>query len=241
MQKNCHIYARSPCLSAVFPGKVSPELRLSGRPPRILAPHLPVPTAARRRFNMLSIPEAKLVLEDGSVFKGVPFGRMRSGAGEVVFTTGMAGYPQSLTDPSFPRQILVSTYPLVGNYGVPVNPETGAVDWMRAGYPSISSRKGSRSRVSSFRKSVNVPAISPRGRPCPPGWTPPGSGNLGSGHPGAHLRSARAGALRGKIVVDKDVSFESATWRIPFPRYPPRAYGYMRPIRRNRAPNGPSA
>jgi carbamoyl-phosphate synthase small subunit len=61
---------------------------------------------------------AKLVLEDGSEFTGWSFGKPRSQAGEVVFTTGMTGYPQSLTDPSFRGQILVSTWPLVGNYGV---------------------------------------------------------------------------------------------------------------------------
>ncbi|MFP3091366.1 glutamine-hydrolyzing carbamoyl-phosphate synthase small subunit [Treponema sp. TIM-1] len=66
----------------------------------------------------------RLVLEDGSEYSGWSFGKARSQAGEVVFTTGMAGYPQSLTDPSFRGQILVSTYPLVGNYGVPVNPKT---------------------------------------------------------------------------------------------------------------------
>ncbi|MDR2404385.1 MAG: carbamoyl phosphate synthase small subunit [Spirochaetaceae bacterium] len=68
---------------------------------------------------------ARLVLEDGSEFSGWSFGKVRSQAGEVVFTTGMTGYPQSLTDPSFRGQILVSTYPLAGNYGVPVHPETG--------------------------------------------------------------------------------------------------------------------
>lgn len=62
---------------------------------------------------------AVLRLEDGSVYEGWSFGARRSMAGEVVFTTGMAGYPQSLTDPSYQGQILVSTYPLVGNYGVP--------------------------------------------------------------------------------------------------------------------------
>ncbi|MDR1390184.1 MAG: glutamine-hydrolyzing carbamoyl-phosphate synthase small subunit [Treponema sp.] len=65
--------------------------------------------------------QAALVLEDGSEFPGWTFGRARSQSGEVVFTTGMSGYPQSLTDPSFRGQILVSTYPLVGNYGVPVD------------------------------------------------------------------------------------------------------------------------
>ncbi|MDR3160832.1 MAG: glutamine-hydrolyzing carbamoyl-phosphate synthase small subunit [Spirochaetaceae bacterium] len=67
---------------------------------------------------------ARLVLEDGSEFPGWSFGKARSQAGEVVFTTGMTGYPQSLTDPSFRGQILVSAYPLVGNYGVPVKPKT---------------------------------------------------------------------------------------------------------------------
>ncbi|MDR2028732.1 MAG: glutamine-hydrolyzing carbamoyl-phosphate synthase small subunit [Treponema sp.] len=67
---------------------------------------------------------ARLVLEDGSEYAGWSFGKARSQAGEVVFTTGMTGYPQSLTDPSFRGQILVSTYPLAGNYGVPVNPKT---------------------------------------------------------------------------------------------------------------------
>ncbi|MDR0598780.1 MAG: glutamine-hydrolyzing carbamoyl-phosphate synthase small subunit [Treponema sp.] len=63
---------------------------------------------------------AKLVLEDGSEYAGWSFGKARSQAGEVVFTTGMTGYPQSLTDPSYRGQILVSTYPLTGNYGAPL-------------------------------------------------------------------------------------------------------------------------
>jgi carbamoyl-phosphate synthase small subunit len=61
----------------------------------------------------------KLVLEDGSVFKGKSFGHEGSIAGEVVFNTAMTGYPESLTDPSYKGQILVLTYPIVGNYGVP--------------------------------------------------------------------------------------------------------------------------
>jgi len=62
---------------------------------------------------------AKLVLEDGSVFYGHSFGYDKSVAGEVVFNTGMTGYPESLTDPSYHGQILSLTYPLIGNYGVP--------------------------------------------------------------------------------------------------------------------------
>lgn len=61
----------------------------------------------------------RLVLEDGTVFSGFPFGARTHAVGEVVFNTGMVGYPESLTDPSYRGQILALTYPLVGNYGVP--------------------------------------------------------------------------------------------------------------------------
>lgn len=64
---------------------------------------------------------AQLILEDGSRFAGKIFGDKRSISGEVVFQTGMVGYPESLTDPSYNSQILVLTYPLIGNYGIPDN------------------------------------------------------------------------------------------------------------------------
>lgn len=64
-------------------------------------------------------PAARLVLEDGTTIAGRLFGFPQSGAGEVVFNTGMVGYPEALTDPSYSGQILVLTYPLIGNYGVP--------------------------------------------------------------------------------------------------------------------------
>ena len=63
----------------------------------------------------------KLVLNDGSEYVGKSFGYNGSVAGEVVFNTAMTGYPESLTDPSYYGQILISTYPLIGNYGVPEN------------------------------------------------------------------------------------------------------------------------
>jgi carbamoylphosphate synthase small subunit len=62
---------------------------------------------------------SKLILNDGTEIVGQSFGAEVSTSGEVVFNTGMAGYPESLTDPSYYGQILVLTYPLVGNYGVP--------------------------------------------------------------------------------------------------------------------------
>ena len=66
-------------------------------------------------------PEREMLLElkDGSTYRGHGFGAGHGVAGELVFQTGMVGYPESLTDPSYRGQILVMTFPLVGNYGVP--------------------------------------------------------------------------------------------------------------------------
>ena len=61
----------------------------------------------------------KLILEDKTEVLGESFGAKTSSAGEVVFATGMMGYPESLTDPSYKGQILILTYPIIGNYGVP--------------------------------------------------------------------------------------------------------------------------
>ncbi|MCF8357946.1 MAG: glutamine-hydrolyzing carbamoyl-phosphate synthase small subunit [Prolixibacteraceae bacterium] len=71
--------------------------------------------------------KVKLTLEDGTVFTGKSFGSEKPVAGEVVFYTAMVGYPESLTDPSYTGQILVSTYPMIGNYGVPDNSATRKV------------------------------------------------------------------------------------------------------------------
>ena len=60
-----------------------------------------------------------LRLDNGMCFRGTSFGYEAPAAGEVVFNTSMSGYPESLTDPSYAGQILVLTYPLIGNYGVP--------------------------------------------------------------------------------------------------------------------------
>lgn len=64
----------------------------------------------------------RLSLADGSVYAGRSFGANREAVGEVVFYTGMVGYVETLTDPSYRGQILILTYPLQGNYGVPAPP-----------------------------------------------------------------------------------------------------------------------
>jgi len=66
----------------------------------------------------MTLEKAFLVLEDGAVFTGRAFGAPVAAHGEVVFNTSMTGYQEALTDPSYAGQILVMTYPLVGNYGV---------------------------------------------------------------------------------------------------------------------------
>ncbi len=67
----------------------------------------------------MSKKKAYLILEDGTTFQGFSFGATVPTSGEVVFNTAMTGYPESLTDPSYCGQILVPTFPLIGNYGVP--------------------------------------------------------------------------------------------------------------------------
>lgn len=68
-----------------------------------------------------------LELKDGTVVQGYSFGADKSVAGELVFQTGMVGYPESITDPSYRGQVLVITFPLVGNYGVPSREEIDEV------------------------------------------------------------------------------------------------------------------
>jgi carbamoyl-phosphate synthase small subunit len=79
-----------------------------------------------QRVSRIPIKKAKhvnkfgmLILEDGTVFEGIGFGYSTTSFGEAVFNTGMTGYTEALTDPSYSGQILTLTYPLVGNYGVP--------------------------------------------------------------------------------------------------------------------------
>ncbi|MBN1155522.1 glutamine-hydrolyzing carbamoyl-phosphate synthase small subunit [candidate division KSB1 bacterium] len=71
---------------------------------------------------MIQHPQSRpstLRLIDGTSFEGISFGTYKSVVGEVVFNTGMVGYPETMTDPSYRGQILVMTYPLIGNYGIP--------------------------------------------------------------------------------------------------------------------------
>jgi carbamoyl-phosphate synthase small subunit len=72
------------------------------------------------------MPKAYLILENGTVFEGDAFGYEGEAVGELVFSTGMTGYLETLTDPSYFGQIVIQTFPLIGNYGViPADFESG--------------------------------------------------------------------------------------------------------------------
>ncbi|RDX50766.1 carbamoyl-phosphate synthase [Lentinus brumalis] len=87
------------------------------------------PIAVTLAQDEVQLKDAVLELADGTAFRGISFGAEgKSVAGECVFQTGMVGYTESLTDPSYEGQILVLTYPLIGNYGVPPRPEAASVD-----------------------------------------------------------------------------------------------------------------
>jgi carbamoyl-phosphate synthase small subunit len=75
---------------------------------------------------------AYVLLEDGTRFDGIACGAPEASTGEVVFTTGMSGYQESVTDPSFARQIITFTYPHIGNYGVSAEAMESERIWARA-------------------------------------------------------------------------------------------------------------
>lgn len=136
----------------------------------------------------------KLILEDGSVFEGQSFGAEVSRAGEVVFATGMMGYPESLTDPSYQGQILILTYPLVGNYGVP-NKSFWESDNIKVSglivsdYIDSPSHYQSKKTLARWFKEEKIPLLEIKDTRL-------------------LTQKIRAkGALLGKIVFDKDVEF----------------------------------
>ncbi|MCF7861360.1 glutamine-hydrolyzing carbamoyl-phosphate synthase small subunit [Candidatus Woesearchaeota archaeon] len=143
---------------------------------------------------------AKLILSDGSIFRGFSFGSQTSKSGEVVFNTGMVGYPESLTDPSYRGQILVFTYPLIGNYGVPSRDHK--IDGIQTYFESdkihvngliVSDYSGdyshwnASSNLGQWLKEHNIPAIY----------------GIDTRELTKNLREH--GVMLGKIVIDKDI------------------------------------
>lgn len=106
----------------------------------------------------------KLILKNGKKFEGINFGAESSISGELVFSTGMMGYPESLTDPSFKGQILVMTYPLIGNYGIPDKSLWESDKIQISGlivseYIDTPSHFHSKQTLASWLKSENIPGL----------------------------------------------------------------------------------
>jgi carbamoyl-phosphate synthase small subunit len=142
----------------------------------------------------ISRSEGTLILEDGTTFEGRSFGYTEGRAGEVVFSTGMVGYPEALTDASFAGQLLVMTYPLVGNYGVPTNTLWEADRIHVSGlivsnYIDTPVHAQSTTTLASWLKQQKVPALEIKDTRLLT----------------QHIR--RHGAMLGKIVFDDDISF----------------------------------
>jgi len=142
---------------------------------------------------------ASLVLEDGSSFSGTLFGARRSVSGEVVFNTGMVGYTEALTDPSYSGQILVVTYPLVGNYGVPADFESHRIQAAALVVCELASE------YSHARAEKSLPQwLSAEGIPC-----------LAQVDTRALTKRLRAqGCMLGKLVVaGEDIAFDDPNRR----------------------------
>jgi carbamoyl-phosphate synthase small subunit len=116
--------------------------------------------------------ECFLELDDGTTYLGESFGFEQSIAGDLVFNTGMTGYPETFTDPSYSGQIVVLTYPLIGNYGVPkISVENNLAEGAEserahvqavvvADYSEVYSHWEANQSLSDWLKEQKVPAIS---------------------------------------------------------------------------------
>lgn len=136
--------------------------------------------------------QGKLILEDGTIFEGTSFGAPRSHSGEIVFATGMTGYPQAFTDPSFSGQILIMTYPIIGNYGVPEkslweSEKLQINGLIVSNYIDTPSHFQSKQTLSSWLKKEKIPALEIKDTRALT----------------QQLRSK--GVMLGKIIINKDI------------------------------------
>jgi len=145
-------------------------------------------------YDALKVQKATLLLEDGTSFEGACFGYVGACAGEVVFSTGMVGYPEAFTDASYSGQILVMTYPLIGNYGVPLSSYWESQRIHLAGlvvsnYVDTPSHAQSEMTLATWLKRQQVPALEIKDTRALT----------------QHLRTY--GTMLGKIVFDEEIPF----------------------------------
>jgi len=142
-----------------------------------------------------------LILEDGTEYQGLSFAAEESISGEVVFNTGMVGYYESLTDPSYKGQVLVLTYPLIGNYGVPSKevkgdlPKNFESDRIHASALIVSDYSFSHNHwnavesLADWLKKQHIPAL------------------YGIDTRALTKKLREKGTMLGKVVFDKDIKF----------------------------------
>ncbi|HLI91192.1 MAG TPA: glutamine-hydrolyzing carbamoyl-phosphate synthase small subunit [Ktedonobacteraceae bacterium] len=135
-----------------------------------------------------------LLLEDGTSFEGISFGYDGAAAGEVVFGTGMVGYPEALTDASFRGQILVMTYPIIGNYGVPEqsyweDDRIHVAGLIVSNYIDTPSHASSTMTLGTWLRQEKIPALEIKD----------------TRRLTQHIRTH--GSMLGKIVFDEDIPF----------------------------------
>ena len=141
---------------------------------------------------------AQLILEDGTVFRGRSLGAERSVSGEVVFNTGMVGYTEALTDPSYRGQIMTLTFPLVGNYGVPRDFESSRIQASALVVSELAteySHSAAERSLPQWLKDEGIPCIS------------------GIDTRALTKRLRTRGCMLGKLVVTDDVALEDPNKR----------------------------
>ena len=141
---------------------------------------------------------AQLILEDGTVFRGRSLGAERSVSGEVVFNTGMVGYTEALTDPSYRGQIMTLTFPLVGNYGVPRDFESPRIQASALVVSELAteySHSAAERSLPQWLRDENIPCIS------------------GIDTRALTKRLRTRGCMLGKLVVTDDVALEDPNKR----------------------------
>lgn len=151
--------------------------------------------------------KVNLILEDKVIFSGYSFGYEKSVSGEVVFNTGMVGYPESLTDASYKGQILTLTYPLIGNYGVPGNEKEGNLlknfesdkiqvsGLIVTNYSEEHSHWNAKKSLAEWLKEFKIPAI------------------YGIDTRALTKKLREKGTMLGKIVINGDVEFDNPNKR----------------------------
>ena len=154
--------------------------------------------------HLSTLNKGKLILEDGTTFEGYSFGSKNSTNGEVVFSTNMVGYPESMTDPSFNGQIINLTYPMIGNYGIPEskNDKNGLIEFFEShkiwcngliiqDYSKIHNHWNSIESLSQWMDKHNVPGL------------------YGIDTRELTKKLRENGSMLGKIVNESEIGFEN--------------------------------